>query len=162
MLSQTIKENNMCYCNGYSGLAIADYFIKKSIELGTPVTNMAVLKMIYFAQGLAYPALNRKLIKDPFYAWKWGPVETNTYQTFSKYGGGNITTPSGTTDKELADIESNPQLVEFLDKLMRLANVNPFTLSEKTHEPGTPWDRTSLYDIIDDQLIEKYFCRDHK
>lgn len=31
--------------------------------------------MIYFAHGLAYPTLHRKLIKDPFYAWGWGPVE---------------------------------------------------------------------------------------
>lgn len=157
MLSQPIKENNMCYCNGYSGLAIADYFIKKSIELGTPVTNMAVLKMIYFAHALAYPTLKRKLIRDPFYAWQWGPVETNTYQTFCKYGGSNICAPSGKTDKELADIESSLELVEFLNKLMKLAKVNPFTLSDKTHEAGSPWDKTPAYAQIDDQLIQNYF-----
>lgn len=65
----------MCGTKGYSGLAIADYFIKKCLENGTPITNMSVLKMIYFAHGLAYPTLHRKLIKDPFYAWGWGPVE---------------------------------------------------------------------------------------
>ena len=34
----------MCYCNGYSGLAIADYFVKKALSEGKPITNMHVLK----------------------------------------------------------------------------------------------------------------------
>ncbi|KAA6313540.1 hypothetical protein EZS27_035702, partial [termite gut metagenome] len=54
----------------YSGLAIADYFIEKSINekpVSKPITNMAVLKMIYFAQELSFPIFNERLIKDAFY-----------------------------------------------------------------------------------------------
>ena len=94
-----IKDNKMCYCDGYSGLAIADYFIKRANELETPITNMAVLKMIYFAHAFAYPTLNKKLIKDPFYAWQWGPVEVNIYQAFCRYSGNIISSPSEKTDR---------------------------------------------------------------
>ena len=42
---------------------------------------------------------------------------------------------------------------------MPLAKVNPFTLSEKTHEAGSPWDKTAGYAQIDDQLIKDYYSK---
>lgn len=142
---------------GYSGLAIADYFIKKCLAKGEPITNMSVLKMIYFAHGLAYPTLHQKLIKDPFYAWGWGPVEKKTYDTFKCYIANPITSPSGKTDNELERIENDSKLTSFLDSLLPLAKINPFKLSEKSHEEGAPWAVTQPYDAIDDKIIEVYF-----
>lgn len=142
---------------GYSGLAIADYFIKKCLWNGTPITNMSVLKMVYFAHGLAYPTLNRKLIKDPFYAWGWGPVEKKTYDCFKKYVANPIKSPSGETEKEIKEIEKDKELTTFLDSLLPLAKIDPFKLSEKSHEKGGPWDVTSPYDIIDDKNIQAFF-----
>lgn len=141
----------------YSGLAIADYFIKKCIENSTPVTNMSILKMIYFAHGLAYAQLNRKLIKNPFYAWGWGPVERKTYDEFKKYAAKPITAISGKTNGELSDISSDMTLKSFLDGLLPLAKIDPFVLSKKSHEPGGPWAVTTPYSIIDDKLIEVFF-----
>lgn len=141
----------------YRGLAIADYFIKKCLESNIQVTNMAILKMIYFAHGLAYAKINRKLIKDPFYAWEWGPVERKTYDTFKKYGSGNITSPSGNTREEVHEIEKDTDVKALLDALVPLASVNPFVLSEKSHEPGGPWDATTPYSVIDDKLIKVFF-----
>lgn len=151
------KYKSMSNTEGYSGLAIADYFVKKCLDNNIPVTNMSILKMIYFAHGLAYPTLHRKLIKDPFYAWGWGPVEKNTYDCFKRYVANPIRRISGETDKELKSIESDNELTKFLDSLLPLAKVNPFRLSEKSHEPGAPWDVTTPYDIIDDKVIQVYF-----
>lgn len=142
---------------GYSGLAIADYFVKKCIDNNIPITNMSILKMIYFAHGLAYPTLNRKLIKDPFYAWGWGPVEKNTYDSFKKYAANPIRSTSGETDKEIKEIEQDKELTTFLDSLLPLAKIDPFKLSEKSHEKGGPWDVTSPYDVIDDKSIQTFF-----
>ena len=141
----------------YSGLAIADYFVKRCIDNNTPITNMSVLKMIYFAHGLAYAQFNRKLIKNPFYAWGWGPVERNTYDEFKKYVADPITSVSNRTDSELCEIESDPQLKSFLDGLLPLAKIDPFVLSRKSHEPGGPWAVTSPYNAIDDKLIQVFF-----
>ena len=147
----------MCYCNGYTGLAIADYLIKKAISERKDITNMSVLKMIYFAQGFGFPELGRRLITDDFYAWQWGPVEIKTYKTFCKYKSNPIKHISNRTNDELNDIESNPELVSFLDKIYKLIDINPFVLSEKTHSPGGPWSKTKAYDVIDIKLIEDYF-----
>ena len=143
----------------YSGLAIADYFIEKALEQRTPITNMAVLKMVYFAHGLAYKELNEKLVKDPFYAWKFGPVEINIYKTFAKYTWEPITERhrSAETDRELRDVKRNPKYVHFLDTLIPLMRVSPLILSEKSHVPGGPWFKTDQSHKIDDQLIKEYF-----
>jgi uncharacterized phage-associated protein len=149
----------MCYCNGYSGLAIADYFVKKALSEDKPITNMHVLKMIYFAQGFGFTELNRRLIKDDFYAWQWGPVEITTYETFRKYGGGSIKAISNKTNKELEDIEQQENIVAFLDKIYKLRSIDPFVLSEKTHTQGSPWAKTKAYDVIDINLIHDYFVK---
>lgn len=141
----------------YSGLAIADYFIKKCLDSGTQVTNMGILKMIYFAHGMAYPRLNRKLIKDPFYAWPWGPVEIKTYEQFKEFGANFITSVSGQTTKEQSAIENDNELKVFLDSFLPLAKIDPFKLSRKSHEVGGPWFLTDYYKIIDDKIIESFF-----
>lgn len=141
----------------YSGLAVADYFVKRCLERGTPITNMTVLKMIYFAHGLCYALMNEKLIDDPFYAWPWGPVERNTYDAFKKYVARPITEVPGKKNKELEEIENNPDMRLFLDSLLPLANVDAFALSRKSHEPGGPWDVTEKYHKIDDKIIQVFF-----
>lgn len=139
----------------YSGLAIADYFIKKCLEQGISVTNMSILKMIYFAHGLAYPQLGRKLIKDSFYKWPWGPVEPHTYETFKIYGSRQITSISGKTNVD--EIEEDSEVVKFLDTLIPLARLSPFVLSEKSHVKGGPWDVARFFDVIDNKTIETFF-----
>ena len=141
----------------YSGLAIADYFIKKALQRGETITNMHVLKIIYFVQGFGFPELNRRIIKDDFYAWQWGPVEVKTYETFCIYRDRPIQYLSGFTNDELREIEKDIVLCNFLDKFYRLREINPFVLSEKTHDPAGPWAKTIAYSVIDIKTIENYF-----
>lgn len=154
---QKTRYKHMVYEDGYSGLAIADYFIKKCNEQGIPVTNMAILKMIYFAHGFAYPLLGRKLIKDPFYAWEFGPVEINTYKEFRKYGSNPIISIFNKTNNIIDDISKDETLVKFLNKVIPLAQKDPFELSKRSHEKGGPWDLTNNNDAISDKIIEAFF-----
>lgn len=146
---------------GYSGLAIADYFIEQANQKQIPITNMAVLKMIYFAHGLSYPTLGRKLITDPFLAWKWGPVEPKTYNQFSAYNNLPIAQPSGRTTTELQSIKADTELRTLLDSLLPLAMYNPLVLSEITHENGAPWSKTPNLRPIEDNLIREYFNNEY-
>lgn len=154
---QTVRDRYMAYEDGYSGLAIADYLIRKANQENKTITNMAVLKMIYFAQGFGFADLNRQLIKDDFYAWKFGPVEIKTYEEFKQYGAGGITSISGKTDLELKDIEKHLEVKQFLDKIYKLVDIHPYTLSDKTHKSGSPWDLTSIFQIINKDVIKDYF-----
>ncbi|KAA6319248.1 hypothetical protein EZS27_030837 [termite gut metagenome] len=142
----------------YSGLAIADYFIEKAIEDKNPITNMLVLKMIYFTQGFAFSELGIRLIKDDFYAWKLGPVEVKTYKEFKKYESNKITDISHKKNEELEKLKKKSDIVKFLDKIYtKLIGVNPLILSARTHEIDSPWYNTSLYEKIDSDIIEEYF-----
>lgn len=141
----------------YSGLAIADYFIEKALAEKQTITNMSVLKMVYFVQGFGFQLLKRRLIKDDFYAWQWGPVAKDVYYAFQKYGAQPIAAISGRTNNELLEIKKEPKIIEILDKIYQLRGVNPFVLSEKTHVPGGPWSKTAPYQIIDIELIRKFF-----
>lgn len=147
------------YSKGYSGLAVADYFIAKAIEEGKPITNMSILKMIYFVQGFGFQTLNRRLIRDEFYAWQWGPVSRDVYYAFQKYGSQSIESMSNQYPKELADIKKHPEIIELLDKIYQLRGVNPFVLSEKTHVPGGPWAKTLPYQKIETDLIRSCFTQ---
>lgn len=147
----------MSYCEGYSGLAIADYFIEKALEDKKAITNIHVLKMIYFAQAFSFSELGIKLIKDDFYAWRFGPVEVKTYETFKHYGASPITSTSKSTKEELEDIKNKSEIVAFLDKLSVLAGVSAYKLVELTHVTGGPWDTTIPYDIIPTEKIRAYY-----
>lgn len=141
----------------YSGLAIADYFVKRAINADEHITNMHVLKMIYFAQGFGFSELNRQIIYDDFYKWKFGPVEIRTYEAFKKYKWNAITRVSGLTTNELNSLEEDKELCNFLNKFDKLRKVSTNILVEKTHEPDTPWANTKDYDIINVKDIETYF-----
>lgn len=146
----------------YSGLAVADYFVKRCLEENTPITNMAVLKMIYFAHGFCYAQRNQRLINDPFYAWQWGPVELHTYRAFKSYGGNPIQFRSGSAEDDLARIESDTTgIPDFLNTFIPLARVNPFNLSEESHRPGSPWAQTDPYCVIEEDVIRNYFTQNY-
>lgn len=153
----------MNYSNGYSGLAIADYFIKKALAQNIKITNTIVLRLIYLAQGFGFKRINRQLIRDRFYAWQWGPVEIRTYNSFARYENSPITNISNLTNSELQDIEGNPIVVEFLNTILKLARINPHEILRVLHFPKGPWDQTAVYSAIKlEHIREKFANLDEK
>lgn len=148
----------MCYCNGYSGLAIADYFIEKALADGKKITNMHVLKMIYFAHAYSFGVLKRMLIKDDFYVWRFGPVEVKTYKEFKKYEANAITQISGKSQSELENIKNNSEISAFLNRMYdMMIDANTYRLSELSHIVGGPWYITPMYQIIDPSKIASFY-----
>ena len=70
----------------YEPLDIAAYIIKLSNEIGEPLTNMKLQKLVYYA--FAWYAVERgeMLFDEPIYAWKYGPVVTSVYEAYQGYG----------------------------------------------------------------------------
>lgn len=147
----------MCGSGMYSGLAIADYFIEKALQDAKSITNMHVLKMIYFAQAFSFSELHKQLIKDDFYAWKFGPVEITTYETFKKYNANPITDISHKTDGEISDIKCRTEITVFLDKIYKLIDASAYRLSELSHVVGGPWYVTPMYCIIEPEKIASFY-----
>jgi uncharacterized phage-associated protein len=123
-----------------NSIAVANYFIKKSLNDGTEVTPMKLVKLVYIAHGW-HLALNNgePLLPEAVEAWKYGPVVPKIYHTFKKYGGSRITSLES-QDNEFPNI-TDPGLVTFLDKVWEIyKNYSGFQLSTLTHQPDTPWD----------------------
>lgn len=64
---------------------VADWFIRFAYEVGDPITNLRLQKLMYYAQAW-YLALNgERLIPDRFEAWVHGPVCPPVWERFAGY-----------------------------------------------------------------------------
>ena len=65
--------------------AVADCLIRESHEVGDPITNLKLQKLVYYAQAW-YAALNGEpLFAERIEAWVHGPVCPAVYHRFSGY-----------------------------------------------------------------------------
>lgn len=64
---------------------VADWFIWRSHEVGDPITNLKLQKLVYYAQAWHLALTGEKLFDDEFQAWVHGPVNSSLYQRFKAY-----------------------------------------------------------------------------
>lgn len=152
----------------YPALAVANYFIDKANVENTPLDHLKLQKLVYFAHGWNLAVRAEPLIDEPVEAWKYGPVVSSLYRTFRVYGN-DLVTENGVQMTALGPRVPN---IEFGDSDTRelLAKVwevyqgfSGVQLSNMTHEPDTPWDRTwrksrrSGEEPIANDLIREHF-----
>ena len=53
-------------------------------------TPLKLQKILYFAQGWSFVWDDKPLFEGEFEAWQYGPVNTEVYSHFRKYGRGSI------------------------------------------------------------------------
>lgn len=70
----------------YKPLDIAAYIIQLSNQIGEPLTNMKMQKLLYYA--FAWYAVEKKepLFEEKIMAWKYGPVVVSVYKAYEKFG----------------------------------------------------------------------------
>ena len=61
---------------------IADYFIKRARDVGEPITNLKLQKLVYYAQAWHLALYDEQLFDGQFEAWVHGPVNRELYQRF--------------------------------------------------------------------------------
>lgn len=61
---------------------VADYFIARAHEVGEPISNLKLQKLVYYAQAWHLALKNRPLIEADFEAWVHGPVNPSLYRRF--------------------------------------------------------------------------------
>ncbi len=119
----------------YPALDIAKYIITYSIHKKSPVSNLKLQKMLYFAWIDYYKKLKTDLFTDSICAWQFGPVVPEVYYEFCVYGGRPITQEY---KKELA-----PGDMQILDEIIdRYLRQSVSELVNMTHQPGKPWALT--------------------
>ncbi len=156
----------MGQCHKYS--LIADYFIALSNERQSPITNLKLQKLVYYAQAWHMALLERELISEDFQAWVHGPVIPALYNEYRANGWKPITRDDLTPDAFNKIQEQLPADTQKLlqDVRYEYFGLDAFELEKLTHNED-PWliTRKGLPDdapsdrIIDKALIKGYYSK---
>jgi uncharacterized phage-associated protein len=144
--------------------ALANAFIDRFVEKGLVVTHMQLQKMVYFAHAWSLAIFDRPLSRAYFSAWKWGPVNTQIYNKFKKFGSLPITDKAvdGTTGLPYVS-ELSSDDVELIDRVFKTyGSLSGPKLSQITHIAGSPWDKVysggqGEGNSIPDSFLKEYF-----
>lgn len=126
---------------------IANFMLDYADSQRVSLTNMALLKHIYFAHGWHLAAEGSPLITNRVEAWEHGPVVRAVYDCFKSFGGKPITSRATSIDwvtGEIVELHGSFSIstMKLLRSTLRYySGYGAFELSEITHQPGGPWDR---------------------
>lgn len=151
----------------YQATEIAHLFVQKGITDGKPLTNMKLLKMVYFAHGLHLAANDGKpLILDSIEAWQYGPVIPSVYYKYAVFRDALIANEEilesiGFRTEKIPVLTTDAQEV-FDVTWETLGDISAMQLSTWTHQKGSAWSKvyesSSLQNInIPNELIRQDF-----
>ncbi len=117
------------------------------------LTPLKLQKLLYLSQGWSYVWDDKPLFNDDFEAWKYGPVNLETYLYFKKYHNQEIPASEGI---DIDDCEKDVK--ETISAVWDMYSGNTaFELVNITHEQ-TPWQKSySRGTSIRNTDIRKYF-----
>lgn len=131
----------------YDARAVANYILELADHRRVNLTQMQILKIIYFAHGWYLAAYDKALIKQDFEAWKMGPVVRVVRDAFAKFGKDVVTERAESFDIFTGEIfEVLPVQDEkdrkFIKDIFSAYHIHDgWSLSQMTHEKDSPWDR---------------------
>lgn len=139
---------------------VENYFERENDLNIDPLTQMKVIKLLYFAYGRFLAETRSKLFSSPIIHFQYGPLITEVHNKFNGQRVLDIDKP----DKEAMDdynlVSKDGEIVDLLDKVNKdYINYNAARLSKQTHRTGSPWDLTPEREVIKDQLIFDSFKR---
>jgi uncharacterized phage-associated protein len=150
----------------HSARAVANSFLRITKDLGKPLTNMQLQKLVYFAHGWHLALSGKPLLTDAVKAWDFGPVIPPLYNRLKQYGNGVVTDFIKRRDPETGEIQVvEEEETEFVRKLLRrvwevYGHMSGSQMSYLSHQPGTPWEITwnkQKYVVIPNDLIKVHF-----
>ena len=155
----------------YDARELANFLLDRSETSGAPLSITSLLKIIYFAHGWHLAQFGNPLIGQPFEAWQHGPVVRVVYDSFKTESGRPIKTRAKKLNPktgiyEVCHYSFGDELTLFLERILAsYSKHHPYTLSEMTHDPDSPWaeiwiksETESVPGMrISDKSIQSYF-----
>lgn len=131
----------------YDAREVSNFVLKLAKGSGRDLTQMSLLKIIFYAHGWYLASKDRPLFRQPVEAWEHGPVVKVVRDAFKEFGSKPIDRMAERLDLETGElIAVNDSLKEedqtFVESVFLQYSVHTaFALSDMTHEKGSPWDR---------------------
>ena len=153
---------------GISPIAVANYFLAKSLATGIPLEPMKLIKMVYIAHGWHLVRKGRPLLTEAILAWKFGPVIESLYHKVKQFRDEPITslitvqTQNGLDAPTIDDAETQ----RFLDSVWNAyQQFTGLQLSTLTHRSDTAWyevwhnrnGKNERNALIPNDLIAKHY-----
>ena len=141
-----------------SSRAVANKFLELAKSNEESLTNMQLQKLVFISQGYTLAFLDRPLYYNETYAWQFGPVIKELYETLRKYGNGVV--------KEILPSEdsldqNSPKEKKIINAVWEgYGHFSGWELSAMTHKPHTPWSITwesDSFGIIPTPRIAEYY-----
>ncbi|WP_273707117.1 Panacea domain-containing protein [Leuconostoc mesenteroides] len=153
----------------FDSLQVVNWFRAKNVAdmrsniMVEPLTQMKVMKLMYYAQGIMLAAYDKKLFSDDIVAWKYGPVVEKVHETYKGFR--EIVSLEDDDEFPVSeDVLSDFDLVtKDQDALIVLETVmeeygdkSAIELMNMTHNE-TPWKTTDQSAVMSVDSIKKYF-----
>lgn len=154
----------------YNVIDVASYIINYSNEIGSPVNNLKLQKLLYYVQAAVLVKTNHMCFDSKIVAWKFGPTVPESYHYYAEYGGDDIPTQEGRKtikldNKTLRMSYAQPAEIDYMtQKIIRrvvdsYSNIiNPLELSRKTRNEN-PWKTTKLNREITCEVMHSYYAK---
>lgn len=145
MFSADVDKGLPSQDNAFDPRIIANAIIERCAVQGTPVTQIALQKLLYFAHGLFLVRHRKPLVSGFFEAWTYGPVHPAIYAAFKSSGATPIITSAQRKDIRTGEKHELPSLTD--REAWRVINQTIAAYGELTagqlvrlsHAKGGPW-----------------------
>lgn len=156
----------------YNVLDVARYAINYSNDIGTPISNLQLQKIIYYIQAAFLVEKNEVCFNESILNWTYGPVVDEVYREFRTFGYApiprqevylNINYSSKNDRINIERKKFNDNIFYncdkgIIEKMVNIySNMEPFDLVNKTHSED-PWRNTKQNDIIPIESIRFYYA----
>lgn len=139
--------------NMINAIEAANYFLCKQDSDEPDISNLKLLKLIYYGQAWSLAFRGRPLFPDIMEAWQHGPVTPSVYHEFKHNG-----------DRPIARPEYHPELPEADRELLDMVyaeygQYSAWHLRQMTHSES-PWKEAyAIHDnaVISMDSIARYF-----
>lgn len=142
-----------------SAIAVAQAFLDLAAHEGRVLTNMKLQKLVFFAHGVHLAAYEgQALIEEPIRAWDFGPVIPPLYEKLRKFGKGPVSPVIAPEERKLDPDGTEFQAIRSVWEAYKAYDA--WTLSNITHQAGSPWSRIwekCKYDDIPNDVILEYY-----
>ena len=140
----------------YAAVDVAKYMVTYCVQKSTPISNLKLQKMLYYAWIDYYNKTKQYLFSDSICAWQFGPVVPEVYYEFCAYGGSPIYQEFSVSIEE--------QDINILNNIIdKYRTISANELVERSHKPGGAWEHifengAGLRSVIPFRLIESLEC----
>lgn len=156
----------------FDARSVANLLLELGRTQGSPLSNLSLQKVLYFAHGLYLTRFGVPLVDGYFEAWENGPVHPLIYHAFKQYGSSEIAAPADRLDlkaRKRVPIEppANEEVRFFLQTISRTyGRMSAPQLVGWSHRRDAPWhsvigsgpDKKARYGLrIENDVIRERF-----